>query len=158
MQVKSGPLAKPKRRFELPQWLDASLPARKNSATTTILRIPLTVRAISSMLVTTPHDTPHQIWDSWNLDLNIDNIHEHWKQTCGVLVSQIVQVRMRSFYLRYMYRAYSTNIKLKIIGARTDDYCSFCHNERETRIHLYWECPQVLLLWIQVIEFCKKKN
>ena len=37
----------------------------------------------------------------------------------------------------------------------TSNLCSFCHVTKETRIHLFWECPVIQPIWAKVILFCK---
>ena len=68
----------------------------------------------------------------------------------------ILQIKMRSFYVHFAFRAYATNVQLQHMGKIDTDQCSFCKNARETRVHLFWECSKVQPLWQELITFCKK--
>ena len=63
---------------------------------------------------------------------------------------------MRSFYIRFVHRAYATNVRLKNMKVLNLDVCCFCKEVTETRIHLFWECPRIKVVWDQVIQFCKE--
>ena len=67
--------------------------------------------------------------------------------------TQFLQIKLRSFYIRFINRATITNV-WKYHFSFEPMLCSFCRVEVESRMHLYWECPIVQELWLQVIDFC----
>ena len=96
------------------------------------------------------------LWDKWDEDLNYPGIAAHWHSiTCKAL--QFTEIKMRSFYLKFINHAFATNILLKRIRILTSDLCTFCKQVPETRIHLFWDCIKVQPLWDKVIDFCKRE-
>ena len=50
---------------------------------------------------------------------------------------------IRCFHFKLENRIISTNVFLNIIGILDHDKCSFCGQEKEKIIHLYWHCHKV---------------
>ena len=58
--------------------------------------------------------------------------------------------KLRIFQSKLLHRRISTNRYLFKIGLNANELCSFCENSSETLLHLFWECPQVKILWNDV--------
>ena len=58
-------------------------------------------------------------------------------------------VKLRSFQYRLILPALITNIQLKIYGIKENDLCSFRGVNRETIVHILFECPKVKVIWKQ---------
>ena len=46
-----------------------------------------------------------------------------------------------------MHRRIATNDFLTKIGVRDNPNCSFCNEEQEKLLHLFWPCPKVVSFW-----------
>ena len=137
------------------QWFSPTTTAR-NKVTAGILNSPLSTQQIVKNIRQLEHfETPFSLWDRWETDLGITGVGAQWSRISSVMF-QFQEIKMRTFYYRYINRAYATNIKLKIYKVVTDDRCSFCHAAPETRIHLFWHCHIVSQLWDNIIGFCKQ--
>ena len=53
------------------------------------------------------------------------------------------------FQSKLIHRRLATNDFLNKIhvGIRSDDLCTFCRDERESLIHLFWSCRETNLFW-----------
>ena len=51
---------------------------------------------------------------------------------------------------RLMHRILGTNSLLLKMHLSETDLCSFCNEEKETLLHLFWECPMTNSFWADV--------
>ena len=58
-----------------------------------------------------------------------------------------ISVKLRSFQYRFLMNAVLTNTHLFKYKIVQNDRCSFCNIDRETRKHLFFDCPYVRYLW-----------
>ena len=66
--------------------------------------------------------------------------------------------KYRSFVYRLINRAVITNIHLKHWGKCDSDMCSFCGNERESYMHIFFICPNAEMLWKVVEEYARDRT
>ena len=99
---------------------------------TKVLQVRNITQAISE------HNKPsvHNVWNKWEEELGTPFLAEHWP---GIAHRRkhITQIKIRSFYVCFAFRAYVTNIQLHHMGTSNTDQCSFCNAARETRMHLF---------------------
>ena len=51
------------------------------------------------------------------------------------------------FQFKLLHRRLATNIFLTKIKLKNNEQCTFCQNDRETLIHLFWTCGESSLFW-----------
>ena len=51
------------------------------------------------------------------------------------------------FQFKLLHRRLVTNNFLNKIGITPDDLCTFCRDERESLIHLFWSCRETNVFW-----------
>ena len=115
----------------------------------------LSVSAINKAILKNTVPTKNIVWTRWEEELGIQHMDCDWKGIIGRRL-HISQIKMRTFYVRFAFRAYATNNRLMLMGIWEDNNCSFCGIEQETRLHLFWECPKVSPVWGKLITFCKR--
>ena len=55
------------------------------------------------------------------------------------------------FNFKFLHKKLSTNNFLKKkIGLVDSEKCTFCQEETEKLVHLFWECPKIQSFWISV--------
>ena len=84
----------------------------------------------------------------WTVDLD-KPVSDNWSQICArykTIYNPVLQDFARSF----IHRSYYTNIDVAEFKTNVSPMCTFCQSERETLIHLYWNCPHVMSLWTKV--------
>ena len=55
--------------------------------------------------------------------------------------------KLIDFNFRFLHRRLATNSYLQKIGIREDNNCTFCHNEKEDLMHLFWQCEETTIFW-----------
>ena len=48
---------------------------------------------------------------------------------------------------------FSTKFQRKFVDS---PYCDFCKDDEETFLHMFWECPKVQDLWLEVQDYLHK--
>ena len=59
----------------------------------------------------------------------------------------IKSVKLNIFQFKFLHRRLPTNFFLHKITIKDSDRCTFCEEERETLIHLFWNCNLISLFW-----------
>ena len=81
-------------------------------------------------------------------DTNMDN--ELFRNYVLRINKFTICVKLRSFQYRLIMSAIVTNIHLKHYGILDSNSCTFCNNEVETCIHLFYDCVKVKPIWIHI--------
>ena len=55
--------------------------------------------------------------------------------------------RLITFHFQFMHRRLATNSFVSKIGIKDTDKCSFCEDEPESSIHLFWSCQKTSSFW-----------
>ena len=63
---------------------------------------------------------------------------------------KITDLHKRWFQLRILHRIIATQNYLFKINLVNDNLCSFCKNETESILHLFWECVYTQMFWADV--------
>ena len=74
-----------------------------------------------------------------------------------IKTKKINEIKMKWFQLRINYRILVTNSTLKEMGIKQNNYCSFCHTEKDTIKHYLWDCPLTQIFWQQLEQLLKEK-
>ncbi len=69
-----------------------------------------------------------------------------------------LSTKLRSFQLRLLHCAITTNEKLFKWKILDSDKCTFCNISVETVIHLIWECPVAKHIWNQIETWVKNRS
>ena len=61
----------------------------------------------------------------------------------------LVQIfaKVQDFRILFLNKAYWLNDKVASYNKKPSDKCSLCGKEVETFVHLFWECPKVIVIW-----------
>ena len=59
------------------------------------------------------------------------------------IMSVTNSTRYRMIHYKLINRVLATNKFLKVINVKEDDRCTFCQNEPETIVHVFWYCARV---------------
>ena len=65
--------------------------------------------------------------------------------------------KLRWFQTRINHRILGTNYLLRKMNISDNDLCSFCHNESETLVHLFYECQIIKRFWKETQNLVKDK-
>ena len=51
--------------------------------------------------------------------------------------------KIRNFQFKFLHRRIATNTFLSKVGISDAAFCYLCKTDKETSIHLFWECPVI---------------
>ena len=66
--------------------------------------------------------------------------------------------KLIEFQFRFLHQTLATNISLVKMGYKDDIRCTFCHEEAENFMHLFWFCSKIELFWKHLITCLKDRN
>ena len=83
------------------------------------------------------------------------NLHEsfNWSKTFKRPFSVTKDSTLIWLQTRILHNILATNTLLVKLKLASSDKCSFCKTERETILHLFWECPQSNRFWLDLSQF-----
>jgi len=66
--------------------------------------------------------------------------------------------KLVEFQFRFLHQTLATNVSLVKMGYKDDIRCTFCLDEAENFMHLFWFCSKIKLFWKHLIAFLKDRN
>ena len=66
--------------------------------------------------------------------------------------------KLIEFQFRFLHQTLATNVSLVKMGYKDDIRCTFCHEEAENFMHLFWLCGKIELFWKNLIASLKDRN
>ena len=99
-------------------------------------------------LLKTKVHIPEQYVIMWGklLDTDIDEID--WYNSYTDCFAWTISTKLRSFYYQLRVGDIMTNKKLVKMKIKEDPNCTWCTNNTQDLLHLFWECTKVNYLWI----------
>ena len=64
-----------------------------------------------------------------------------------------VKTIYRAFQFKFLHRKIATNVFLYKIGIKQTVSCSFCEEQKETLVHLFWTCKYTQNFWKSMFEW-----
>ena len=119
------------------------------------LNRPASVKQFYSLLLTLQTPVVNKAALKWEEDFPGLAVSDNWSTICRIQ-NQLVQVKLRMFYYRFINRAFTMNVKkIRFENFKGTIDCSFCKDTEETFVHIFWDCPRVSHLWSSLITWCK---
>ena len=81
------------------------------------------------------------------------NTTVNWKSTYYIPFLCTRESKLRVFLFKFLHRKIATNDFLRKIGIKQGNSCSFCEEEKETLVHLFWTCKHTHDFWKSVFEW-----
>lgn len=109
-------------------------------------------KVIYSNLMVSEYLIPIDTFSKWANELDIDYLDEgYWLEACQNIKLNTVSSSHRTFQIRYYNRILATNEKLCKMGIIENNKCSFCGEEIESLVHLFWNCKIIKIFWTRVL-------
>lgn len=93
----------------------------------------------------------------WERELDCKVTNKEWQDISVLPFKMTKDTKLQCFQYRILNHIIATNRLLYQINLRNDDLCSFCGGERETLIHLFFQCRFVKLFWNKLKELLQMK-
>ena len=71
----------------------------------------------------------------------------NWENTYCLSSLCTRESKLRAFQFKFLHRKIATNDFLYKIGIKQTDCCSFCEEQKETLVHLFWTCKYTQKFW-----------
>ena len=94
--------------------------------------------------------TPDKSQRKWIADCeNVENLI-NWDKSYISPFYCTKETKLQTFQFKFLHRRIATNDYLFKIGISLTDICTFCEQNTETLIHLFWNCEFVQTVWQNV--------
>ena len=94
----------------------------------------------------------------WENVLNLDVDRKWWQEHYNIPFSVTTDTKLQWLQFRIFHRIIATNSYLFQIKYVDSDVCTFCHYEKETITHLFWDCIYINPLWGEFIAWYNDKE
>ena len=94
--------------------------------------------------------------DKWKHELLLPDSFE-WKKVYTIVNKITSDTNLRFFQYKLINRILATNTFLTKIGIKDDNTCSFCRENNETLVHLFYDCQYVSQFWQTLKTYIKTK-
>ena len=71
----------------------------------------------------------------------------NWENTYCLSSLCTRESKLRAFQFKFLHRKIATNDFLYKIGIKQIDSCSFCEEQKEALVHLFWTCKYTPNFW-----------
>ena len=89
----------------------------------------------------------------WSETLNTEISREEFLDYFITINKTTIYTKLRNFQFRLLHGILVTNIDRHKWGKLETDLCTFCQSEKESIVHILWQCNIVKLLWFRVIRW-----
>ena len=116
-------------------------------------------RLVYNKIVTTQSSAPLKSQQKWLEDCNgINNENFQWNAAYRLASKCTKSTKLIEFQFKLLHRRIPTNEFLVKIGIKDTPQCSFCKEEPEKLIHLFWLCPKTDSFWQSVITWLNHRK
>ena len=98
-------------------------------------------------LVATKSEKPRASQTKWYRDCDLNEEEIDWKKTFQLARTCTKSTKIIIFQFKFLHRRLPTNSFLYKIAIKDNDLCTFCQEETDTLLHLFWQCKVTSLFW-----------
>ena len=118
---------------------------KHESLSDTFLKSQKSSRIVYQKLISDKGERPLSCQEKWHKDISSTNETVDWRKVCQTSTACTRSSRLIDFNFRFLHRRLATNSYLQKIGIREDNNCTFCHNEKEDLMYLFWQCEETTI-------------
>ena len=114
----------------------------------TFLKSQKSSRIVYKQLIANESEKSISCIDKWHKDIhsstekNVD-----WRNIFQAANTCTTSSKLIDFNFRFLHRRLPTNSYLQKIGVKENGKCTFCHDEKEDLMHLFWKCQKTKNFW-----------
>jgi len=101
--------------------------------------------------------TPKKRMADWETDVNRELDIDDWLDDFKTIYKCTTSTKLRNFDYRFRIRDVLTNTRLYKMGISSTEQCYLC-GDKESIIHLYWECEYNKRLWERLKNIISNAN
>ena len=99
---------------------------------------------------------PVKVKERWEAEMGLQLNMKAWLKCFLEARHQNISNKQRSWTYKFIMRDIPYNARLQHMGKTPTDMCQHCINQRETILHLYWDCPKSVELWEHLSKIFKE--
>ena len=105
-------------------------------------------RLLCKKLVSKKSEQPSNCHQKWFNEINLAPDQTiNWKAAYQLSFQYTKSSKLIVFNFKFLHRRISTNSFLQKLGLVDSGKCTFCQNETEKLLHLFWECKKTQSFW-----------
>ena len=89
----------------------------------------------------------------WKIQLNLDISIEQWEDIRRDCLFVTTEVKLKWFQYRLISGRLTTNIIRSVYNSNVSPMCTFCNHDKETTLHIMYECQHVNKIWAGIIKW-----
>ena len=118
------------------------------SPVNTFLKGQKSSRIAYKQLIANKSEKPTSCIDKWHKDIHSStDKNADWRNVFQAANTCTTSSKLIDFNFRFLHRRLPTNSYLQEIGVKEDGKCTFCHDEKEDWMHLFWKCQKTKHFW-----------
>ena len=98
-------------------------------------------------LVATKSEKPRASQAKWYRDCDLSGEEIDWKKTFLLTGTCTKSTKIIIFQFKFLHRRLPTNPFLHKIAIKDNDLCTFCKEETDTLLYLFWQCKVTSHFW-----------
>ena len=98
-------------------------------------------------LVATKSEKPRASQTKWYRDCHLSEEEIDWKKKFQLTRTCTKSTKIIIFQFKFPHRRLPTNSFLYKIAIKDNDLCTFCKEETDTLLHLFWQCKVTSHFW-----------
>ena len=103
------------------------------------------------ILVRKNSTSPQKSQEKWVKDCCLEVVEDlSWRSIYLLPRLCTISTKIRNFQFKFLHRRIATNTFLSKIGISDTTLCYLCKTDKETLIHLFWECSVVKTFWERI--------
>ena len=92
-------------------------------------------------------EEPVRIKEKWSHELDLAMDAQRWKEVFNLPYNITHDTKLQSFQFKLLHRILPTNSLLMKCNLVASELCTFCHDIKETLLHLFCTCSHSVTIW-----------
>ena len=111
-------------------------------------------KLVYKILIRKNSTRPQKSEEKWVKDCGLEVVEDlSWRSIYLLPRLCTISTRIRNFQFKFLHRRIATNTFLFKVGISDTALCYLCKTDKETLIHLFWECSVMKTFWERVQGF-----
>ena len=111
-------------------------------------------KLVYKILIRKTSTRPQKSQEKWVKDCGLEVVEDlSWRSIYLLPRLCTISTRIRNFQFKFLHRRIATNTFLFKVGISDTALCYLCKTDKETLIHLFWECSVMKTFWERVQGF-----
>ena len=92
-------------------------------------------------------EEPRRVKDKWAFEIDLTIDLNRWKEVFKLPYKITYDTKLQSFQYKVLHRILPTNSLLMKCNITATELCTFCHETKESILHLFCNCSHSITIW-----------